>query len=75
VPTNDDLLAAIAELANALQPAVMVTGRLKRTTSTDTDDTDTLDRALSRAMTILTRLQRNPKLASITGKHGETAPI
>jgi hypothetical protein len=75
VPTTDDLRTAIAELASALQPAMIVTGHLKRTTSTDAHDADTLDRALSRATAILKRLQPNSELASVTGKHGESAAI
>ena len=59
MPTNDPdrLRAAVDQLANALQPATLVAGRLRRTTASAAEDAAVVDEALTRAVTILKAVQ------------------
>ena len=55
MPTNDldRLRAAIDKVANALQPAALLTGRLRHSTTEAAEDAVAVDEALTRAITIL----------------------
>lgn len=59
MPTNDPdrLRAALDEIANALQPAVLVASQLQRASATAAQDAATIDGALTRVMTILKSVQ------------------
>ena len=51
---------AIEEIANALQAAVLIAGRLDSRTREQTNDSAVLERALRRASAALERLQPRP---------------
>jgi hypothetical protein len=55
MPTNDpDLLrAALDRIANALQPAALITGRLHRVSAEAAEDAATVDNAITQAVKIL----------------------
>ena len=55
MPTNDPdrLRAALDQLANALQPAALLAGRLRRASAGVAEDAAIVDEALTRAVTIL----------------------
>ena len=55
MPTNDvdRLRTAIDQLANALQPAALLAGRLRRSATGAAEDATAVDEALTRAITIL----------------------
>jgi hypothetical protein len=59
MPTDDSarLRAVIDQLANALQPAVVLAGQLHRTSSTTLQDVANLEDALGRVVTILKTVQ------------------
>ncbi len=59
MPTDDSarLRAVIDQLANALQPAVVLAGQLHRTSATTLQDIVNLDDALGRVVTILKTVQ------------------
>jgi hypothetical protein len=59
MPTQDPdrLRAALDQLANALQPAALVAGRLRRASSGAAEDAAAVDEALTRAVTILKAVQ------------------
>jgi hypothetical protein len=59
MPTDDSarLRAVIDQLANALQPAVVLAGQLHRTSSTTLQDVANLENALGRVVTILKTVQ------------------
>ena len=59
MPTDDSarLRAIIDQLANALQPAVVLAGQLHRTSATTLQDIANLDDALGRVVTILKTVQ------------------
>ena len=59
MPTDDSarLRAVIDQLANALQPAVVLAGQLRRTSSTTLQDVANLEDALGRVVTILKTVQ------------------
>ena len=59
MPTNDPdrLRAALDQIANALQPAALVAGRLHRASVGAAEDAATLDTALTQAVTILKSVQ------------------
>ena len=59
MPTDDSarLRAVIDQLANALQPAVVLAGQLHRTSSTTVQDVANLEDALGRVVTILKTVQ------------------
>jgi hypothetical protein len=61
MPTDDSarLRAVIDQLANALQPAVVLAGQLHRTSATTLQDIANLDDALGRVVTILKTAQSN----------------
>ena len=52
-PADPRLLAAIAELANALQTVTLATDQLRRDLRAHVQDADTLHQAVSRAMSAL----------------------
>lgn len=60
MPTDEPkrLRAALDEIANALQPAVIIASQLQRASATTAQDTARLDSALTRVMTILRDVQR-----------------
>lgn len=60
MPADDPthLRDAIDQIANALQPAVMVSSQLKRTSAAAAADAAIVDTALMRAVTILKSVQR-----------------
>jgi len=55
MPTQDPdrVRAALDQLANALQPAALVAGRLRRASAGAAEDAAAVDEALTRAVTIL----------------------
>jgi hypothetical protein len=59
VPTDDSarLRAVIDQIANALQPAVVLAGQLHRMSATTVQDIANLDSALARVVTILKTAQ------------------
>ena len=59
MPTDDSarLRAVVDQLANALQPAVVLAGQLHRTSSTTLQDVANLEDALGRVVTILKTVQ------------------
>lgn len=59
MPTNDPdrLRAALDQIANALQPAVLAAGQLQRVSATAAQDAAIVDSALTRVMTILKSVQ------------------
>lgn len=59
MPTNDPdrLRAALDQIANALQPAVLLAGELQRVSAAAAQDAATVDTALARAVAILKTLQ------------------
>ena len=59
MPTDDSarLRAALDQIANALQPAVVIAGQLHRVSAATVQDIAKLDSALARAVTILKTLQ------------------
>jgi hypothetical protein len=59
MPTKDPdrLRAALDQLANALQPAALVSGLLRRASTDAAEDAAALDEALTRALTILKDVQ------------------
>jgi hypothetical protein len=59
MPTDDSarLRAVIDQLANALQPAVVLAGQLHRTSSTTLQDVANLEDALGRVVAILKTVQ------------------
>ena len=59
MPTNDPerLRAVLDRIANALQPAALVAGRLHRVSVEAADDAATVDKALTEAVTILKSVQ------------------
>ena len=59
MPTNDpDLLhAALDRIANALQPAALIAGRLRRVSAEAAEDAATVDTAVTQAVTILKSVQ------------------
>jgi hypothetical protein len=61
MPTGDSarLRAIVDQLANALQPAVVLAGQLHRTSSTTLQDVVSLENALGRVVTILKSIQSN----------------
>lgn len=60
MPTDDSarLRAALDQIANALQPAVVIAGQLHRESATTVQEIAKLDSALARAVTILKSLQQ-----------------
>ena len=61
MPTDDSarLRAVIDQLANALQPAIVLAGQLHRTSSTTLQDVTNLEDTLSRVVAILKTVQSN----------------
>lgn len=61
MPTDDSarLRAVVDQLANALQPAIVLAGQLHRTSSTTLQDVTNLEDALGRVVTILKTVQSN----------------
>ena len=59
MPTDDAtrLRAVLDQIVNALQPAVVVAGQLRRVSVTTVQDIATLDSALARVVTILKTVQ------------------
>lgn len=59
MPTNDPdrLRAALDQIANALQPAVLLAGELKRVSAATAQDAAAVDTALARVAAILKTLQ------------------
>jgi hypothetical protein len=59
VPIDDParLRAVLDQVANALQPAVVITGELHRRSGTTVQDLATLDAALARVVGILRSVQ------------------
>ncbi len=60
MPMNDPerLRAALDRIANALQPAVFVAGRLHRASAEAAEDAAAVDEALTKAVTILKSVQQ-----------------
>lgn len=56
-PDPDRLRTALDQLANALQPAALVAGRLRRASAGAAEDAAAVDEALTRAVTILKAVQ------------------
>jgi hypothetical protein len=54
---DDPQAAAISELANALQVSVPAAARLRQRLDEQTQDADTLEASLARAMTAIRQLQ------------------
>jgi hypothetical protein len=61
MPTDDSarLRAVLDQIANALQPAVVISGQLRRTSATTLQDIASLDGALARVVAILKTVQSN----------------
>ena len=61
MPTNDPnrLRVALDQIANALQPAALVAGRLRQASAGAAEDAATVDKALTQAVTILKSVQAN----------------
>jgi hypothetical protein len=59
MPTDDSarLRAVLDQIANALQPAVVIAGQLHRTSATTLQDIASLDGALGRVVAILKSVQ------------------
>jgi hypothetical protein len=59
VPLDDParLRAVLDQIANALQPALVITGELHRLSATTVQDLATLDAALARVVGILRSIQ------------------
>lgn len=59
MPTNDPdrLRAALDQIADVLQPAVLLAGELKRVSAAAAQDAATVDTALARVVAILKTLQ------------------
>ena len=59
MPTDDSarLRAALDQIANALQPAVVVAGQVQRASAAAAQDAATVDNALTRVVTILKTMQ------------------
>jgi hypothetical protein len=57
MPDPDRLRTALDQLANALQPAALVAGRLRRVSVEAAEDAATVDNALTQAVTILKSVQ------------------
>jgi hypothetical protein len=59
MPTEDSarLRAVLDQIANALQPAVVIAGQLHRDSATTVRDIAKLDSALARVVTILKTVQ------------------
>ena len=59
MPTDDSarLRAVLDQIANALQPAVVVAGQLQRVSAAAAQDAATVDRVLTRVVTILKTVQ------------------
>ena len=59
MPTDDSarLRAVLDQIANALQPAVVIAGQLHRTSVTTLQDIASLDGALARVVAILKTIQ------------------
>lgn len=59
MPTNNPerLRAALDQIANALQPAVLLAGELQRVSAATAQDAATLDTALARVVAILKTVQ------------------
>ena len=59
MPTDDSarLRALLDQIANALQPAVVVAGQVQRASAEAAEDAATVDRALTLAVTILRTVQ------------------
>jgi len=59
MPTDDAarLRAVLDQIANALQPAVVVAGELQRVSAAVAQDAASVDRALTRVVTILKKVQ------------------
>lgn len=61
MPTDDPtrLRQALDQIANALQPAVIVAGQLQRTSAATAQDAAVVEGALTRAVAILKDVQRD----------------
>ena len=61
MPTDDSvrLRAILDQIANALQPVVVISGQLRRTSATTLQDIASLDGALARVVAILKTIQSN----------------
>lgn len=59
MPTNNPerLRVALDQIANALQPAVLLAGELKRVSAATAQDAATVDTALARVVAILKTVQ------------------
>ena len=59
MPTDDSarLRAVLDQIANALQPAVVVAGQVQRASAAAAQDAATVDDALTRVVTILKTVQ------------------
>ena len=59
MPTDDSarLRAVLDQIANALQPAVVVAGQVQRASAAAAQDAATVDNALTRVVTILKTVQ------------------
>jgi hypothetical protein len=58
-PDNENLRAVVDELANALQTAVVLAGKLATSLRADAHDGDVLHAAICRAVEALQRLRPN----------------
>ena len=57
-PLDPQLRVAIEEMANALQPAMLVAGQLRRELGAHVADAETLHEALQRAVTAIHTLRQ-----------------